>query len=166
MALRRHQLTLFSLDGTDMRLDYERHVGDFGDDFVWRSEEERIQYQLQLAVDVLCSWEIHIRKSRYSLPYFGAVHLGDDWLTGQGRSPPCAVMRNSGFVHPAERPAAPPLNFSWEGKKLVGRLASFVCEDCVEVGRYWRFYIVSDLKRIEPNIEVRVGTLETYPFVS
>jgi hypothetical protein len=166
MALRWHQLTLFSLDGTEMRLDYERHVGDFGGDFVWRSEEERIQFQLQLAIDVLCSWEIHIRQSSYSLPHFGAVHLPDDWLTAQGRSPPCAVMRNAGFVDPSESPAALPLSFSFRSERLLGSLATFVCEDRAEVGRYWRVYILSDLKRLEPDIEARVGPLLTYPLLS
>ena len=60
-VLRVNQLTLFSLEGTDLRLNFERHVADLGADFQWRSELERVQYSLQLAIDVFASWEIHMQ---------------------------------------------------------------------------------------------------------
>jgi hypothetical protein len=166
MTLRRNQLTLFSLEGSALPLGYERHVADFGDDFQWRSEEERIQYSLQLAVDVLASWEIHIRKSSYSLPHFGAIHMEDDWLTGIGRSTPCVVMRNAGFIDPAETPAPPPVDVSWKSGRLLGPLTTFVSGKCAQAPRYRRFYILSEVKQLEPKIEARLGILQTYPSAS
>ena len=60
----------------------------------------------------------------------------------------CVVMRNTGFVDPHETPALSPLEVVWKSEKLLGPLGSFVSEEPNGIGMYWRFYLVSDLKRL------------------
>jgi hypothetical protein len=142
LALRRNQVTLFSLQGEDLPLDYERHVADeiAVEDFVWRSEHERIEYSLQLAIDVWASWEIHIEKSSYSRPHFGGVHVDQRWLDGSGESAPCIVMRNYTFMQPEETPAEAPVHVVWKSEQVLGPLAVFTYTDGDEGSRIWRFY--------------------------
>jgi hypothetical protein len=144
-ALRINQITLFSLQGEELPLGYERHVATFSEYFIWRSETERINYSLQLAIDVWASWEIHMKKSNYSLPYFGGVHLEEEWLSGHG-GPPCILMSNESIKQNDEKPNRSPIEIEWKSQKILGPLAIFNSSIPEQEISYWRFYLADNLK--------------------
>ncbi len=144
-----NQLTLFGLDGSDKTLDRATHAADHFDEyFVWGSEQERFEYTLQLTIDVWASWEIHLRKSSYALPYFGCVEVQDAWLAHTSNTPPCIIMANQLWVGTDETPALSPFPFAWKSEHVLGPVVMMRSPGDEEGGPSWRLYLRPALERI------------------
>jgi hypothetical protein len=136
-VLRSNSLLLFDLDGTAMSLNYERHVSP--DDF---DEPVSIADCIQLTIDLWLSWEIHLAKSRYERPHFGAVHVEERWMTSLNGAPPCVILANERFWGDDEQGMIFPLVFQWRGERLLGGV---VCRELQleDVGRCFRIMLAS-----------------------
>ena len=144
MTLRENQLTLFDLNGKERQLDYQRHVADYVKRLDGLPKGQKIAVVLQLTLDVWASWEIHIKKSSYSLPHYGGIHIEDSWLKSGRGTPPCIILSNRPLlVQEKETLEELPQQINWKCDQVLGPITIRLLAYTSRGRRYraWRIYL-------------------------
>jgi hypothetical protein len=148
-TLARNMPLLFDLHGSEVELSYQRHVVVESNQLAYRDDMERRKLSVQLAADLWAVCEMHIRRSEYSRPHHGAVHVEADWFTPKGKSPPCVLLLNTPFREEGEALGELPCELDWVAEPVLGPLAvrSFVFDNCGRRCRAWRIYLDKELAK-------------------
>ncbi len=134
-VLEQNALILFDFGGAEVPLDYARHI----DAMLGPSGAVTREIHLQLLIDLWASWELHLKRSAYSLPHLGAVHVEASWIVSGHGGPPCVLLMNSLFGTEGEVEVPSPLAIQWKAEAVLGAL-QWTTLDVPEVGTCYRAY--------------------------
>lgn len=94
--LRKNMIQLFTIEGTESELGLNRHICQKLEEIPGADDKDRIANSIFISVYVYKIWLIHLKRSQFSLPFYGCVLIEKDWLDSGVGAPPYVVIVTKG----------------------------------------------------------------------